>query len=284
MKRLRYEGGPGEEGYVRRMKVLEACMSFKDILCKRRGASDGKEKTKAQLYEDIAMDLNRYQKELFGGLLKPPGVQDQWNKAVAAATRQHEDKQQNRHMWYNGNVLRDMSDYEVLLDRLFAHKQMVEAAEQKKLDEDAAEERDARERLNGAFERVGARYSEGENFVKGKKRSRENSQSPEKSEDSESSGAAYGRGEKKGNRYAAKGNSGLSPDKPRTELESLLDMQTQIMQKADDLAGHGEKKEELRDSPAALMAAQAALMAQVVAFKNAGLEVPPNIMAKLEQM
>lgn len=287
MRRLRYEGGPGEEGYVRRMKVLEACMAFKSILFKKRSSSDGKEKTKTQVYDDVAADLNQYHKELFGGLLKGPGVQDQWSKAIAAAQQQQADKQQNKHMWYNGNVLRDMSDYERMLDRLFTEKQAVQAAETKKQEEEAAEERDARDRLSGAFERVGARYSQGEQFATGKRAAREPSQSPDKSEESEaSSGASYRSGTKKGNTHAAKGNAGLSPDKPKTELESLLDMQAQLIQKAEDMAERGDKgkKEEQRESAAAVMAAQAALMAQVVAFKNAGLEVPANIMAKLSSM
>jgi hypothetical protein len=50
-------------------------------------------------------------------------------------------------------MLCNLSDYEVMLHRIFAEKQAVAAAEQRIQDEEVAEEHNAREGLKDVFEK-----------------------------------------------------------------------------------------------------------------------------------
>ncbi len=68
---------------------------------------------KADLSTIIAADLNKCHPELFYNLLKSATVV---NKALKENAAQQVEKEQKRHLWYNGSVLCYMSSWKKLPD------------------------------------------------------------------------------------------------------------------------------------------------------------------------
>jgi len=148
--RSELNGGPGDQGYERKVKILQQCMQFKgSLFCYGKHA---------EVYKMVAEDLNKYHADRFGnGQLKENTVREIWNKCVKDAEAQQADKEKNHHLWYNGSILREMTTLELLLDEIFIEgKKAAEEAEGKKAAE-ATEEQDKRDRLNAAFTRTQAR-------------------------------------------------------------------------------------------------------------------------------
>jgi hypothetical protein len=158
----------------------------------------------------------------------------------------------------------------------------------------AAEESDKRARLAGAFERVQARYENGEvGSAAG---------SPEKSEggDSEREGStsterSYGRGSRKGQQGRAKGNPGLSPEPARDKLSEMCAKQADVADTVRLLAASlvGEKRQE-PDSRAPSDAEQvqlkiqkvqatAALMDTYLKFQQSGVALPAMFQKVLDE-
>ena len=134
-KRLTFNGGPGDQGYERKVKILQQCMQFKgSLFCYGK---------RAEVYKMVAEDLNKYHADLFGnGQLKENTVREIWNKCVKDAEAQQADKEKNHHLWYNGSILSEMTTLELLLDEIFIEgKKAAEEAEGQKAAE-AAEEQD----------------------------------------------------------------------------------------------------------------------------------------------
>ena len=295
IKRLRYEGGPGEEGYERKMKIVSACWAFKASLLRKRVEKSSTQKSKGEIFEDIAQDMNKYHTDLFYGILKSSAVEMQWKKAITDADKQQEDKEKNKHLWYNGNIMREMTSYETLLDQIFVDRRKMEEGEKKKQEDEAAEERDARDRQNAAFNKVANSYNAGDkeqSFVTPEKRKAMDETEDEESEEngsqassSKTTSSSNGRGTKKGmsGNPSASGAPGLSPDKPKTEMEMVLEKQDQMLAKADSIAKGGDDAAAVRQADAAMMQGTAALMAQVLAFQQAGVPIPKNIMKMLSK-
>ena len=82
---------------------------------------------------------------------------------------------------------------------------------------------------------------------------------------------------------SASGNAGLSPDKPKTEMEMVLEKQDQMLAKADSIAKGGDDAAAVQQADAAMMQGTAALMAQVLAFQQAGVQLQENIMKMLSK-
>jgi len=278
VRRLTYCGGPGEEGYARKLKVISQCFQYKSALF-----GTGK---RSEFYKLIAEDCNRYFPELFNNMLKENSVRDLWNKAVKDSAAQQVDKEKRHHLWYNGSILREMTDYESLLDEIFTEKKAVESKKQAEAEKDAADEKDKRERLNAAFSRTEERYAAGgqtEGAIDDK------SPSPEKVEAKEGTplsdtGAAYGRGTSKGNQHRAGLNSGLTPDAKHDKLAEACRQQSDIAHTVQDILK--EMTAEKRKSPEpptelereqvriSKMAATAQLMETYLKFQQSGVEMP----------
>ena len=281
-------------------------MAFKAALLKNRagGEKDGvKEKTKKEIYDDIAADLNNYHHNLFGGILKGTAVQEKWINAISAAKAQQEDKEKRKHLWYNSNTLCAMSEYELLLDNFFVEKGRIDTIDEQKKKEDEEEELDVRERMRGALSRVAERYETGEAEIDGGKKSAKKRKG--EGDDTESdvgkdspssdpgrgSKRAFGRGEKKGNHgNVASGNPGLSLDKPKTEVQEIVDMQAEVLQIAKDIAQGPQKASSASSAPDPIEVSKAevvkmsATAALIAALTQAGMPIPQNILKKLEEM
>jgi len=281
-RRLTYAGGPGDEGYNRKLKVISQCFQYKAALF-----GTGK---RSEFYKMVAEDCNKFYPELFNNMLKENSVRDLWNKAVKDSEAQQEDKEKRHHLWFNGSILREMTDWELLLDEIFTEKKAVESQKEAEVEKVAAEERDKRERLNAAFERTEQRYQSHS--------AQSASESPgagsdENSPDKCSTEASYGRGTTKGNQHRARGNAGLTPDKQHDKLADACKQQADIAHTVQDILK--EMKEEKRKTPEppsqleieqvriAKMTATAQLMETYLKFKQSGIEMPAMFRDMLQE-
>jgi len=289
VRRLRYDG---EDGQQRRIRILTACMQFKASLF-----GTGK---RSEIYQMVATDMNKYFPDLFHGLLKDSGVQTVWNGSLKDAESQKRSMEEERHKWFNGNVLREMSDLEKLLAELQAEKEKVDRQREADKAAEAAEEADARLRKNIAIDKVQQRYDAGK-VVHPHNRSSdtepEEEKTPPKQNDGEGGGPGYGRGTRKGNDKMAGGNPGLSPDAKPDKLTEAMQKQGDVAQQIADLAkkiAAGEEDTQPKRSAAeeeaatlharaAKIQATAALMEQYLKFVLQGIPIPPILQRMVEE-
>ena len=299
VRRLRYDG---EEGNRRKLRILNSCMQFKSTLF-----GTGK---RSETYTMIAADMNKYHPELFFGILKDTGVQGVWTSSLKDADAQKKSMDEERHKWFNGNIMRELSELETVLSEMYAEKSKVDQKKEADKASEAAEEEDARKRKFAAIDRVGERYdggkivhphsknddqTEDENDVQ-----QEEQTTPSGSQKSGSVGS-YGRGTRKGNDKRAGCNSGLSPDPKPDKLTEVCSKQGDVADQIAKLAAaigndveqevggkqDGKQQQQSAQNEPAVMGARAqtiqataVLMEQYLKFMQGGIPIPP-MMQKL---
>eukprot|EP00961_Rhodomonas_salina_P248171 3354037-Rhodomonas_salina.1 len=225
VRRLHYDC---VEGTARKLKILTACMQFKSTLFGTGKRSD--------TYNMIATDMNKYFPDLFCGILKDTGVQSVWNTALKDADAQKKSMDEELHKWFNGNVLREMSELEVMLSEIHAEKAKVEQKKEADKAADAAEEADARKRKNAAIDRVGERYDAGNVVHPDDRDAAEEEGDDSFSSPKSASSGSYGCGTREGNNKKAGGNPGLSPDAKPDKLTEACAEQGEIAEQIANLA------------------------------------------------
>ena len=303
-KRLTYDGPPGTAANDRHIKIVTQCMQYKSTLL-----GNGK---KVDIYNIIAADLNKHHPELFYDLLKAAAVGDLWNKALKESTAQQVEKEEKRHLWYNGSVLHEMSSWEKLLDELFIEKRTVEErTEAEKLKEQEAET-DKQQRLKAVFEQVDRQYQQGLEGAgtggkggttdeDGKPAAVTSGPSPPAASAAVSPPAtpaekSYGRGQKEGNKHVSKGNAGLLLDARPDKLSQACEKQAAVaesisglislLSKEEEVEGSGKRKMtefEAEQVKVRKMEAQTALLETWLKFKQSGMEIPSMLQSMLDE-
>ena len=77
------------------MKILNACWLFKTTLLKRQVEKVEGQKSKDEVYDQVAEDLTKLSGDVFPSGLKASTVKTQWLEAVKQADKQQEDKASN---------------------------------------------------------------------------------------------------------------------------------------------------------------------------------------------